>query len=193
MNDAYWDELGIAWRATVPDTGLAVSKLEARLGRQEALTRIGVAIGVGGGLLALGLAAWTVWIGANGHAWNFVTRGVSIAVVGILMLFAASSLGGGGRGAGGSLRDMLELSMRRAERQARAAGLALLAVGVLAVGGLAGYAVRARMGRPPAMSPVDALLALAVLGLALLWIRHGQARAARTCRHLTQALALDEA
>jgi len=192
-NDAYWDDLGIAWRATAPDIGLVTSKLQARLGRQGALARTGAAIGGAGGVLALGLAAWTVWLGVGGHAWNFVTRGVSVGVVGVLMLLAARSLGGGGRTAVASLREMLELSMLRAERQAGAAGLGCLAVAALAAGGLIGYAVRARTGRPPAMSPVEALLALAVLGLVLLWIRQGQARAARTCRHLAEALALDEA
>ena len=161
-NDAYWDDLGIAWRATAPDAGLVTSKLEARLGRQTALARAGAVAGLGGGLLALGLAAWTVWIGADGHAGNFVTRGLSIAVVGVLMLLAARSLWSGDR-AGGSLREMLELSMRRSERQARAAGLGFLAVVTLAIGGLVGYAIRARMGHPPAMSPVEAVLALAVL------------------------------
>ena len=192
-NDAYWDELGIAWRATAPDPGLVASNLEARLRRQRTLARTGAVIGFCGGLLALGLGAWTMWLGLGAHAWNFVTRGVSIAVVGLLMLLAARSLGEGGRAAGASLGEMLEQSMRRAQQQARAAGLGCLAVVVLAAGGLIGYAIRVRAGRPPAMSPIEALLALAVLALVLLWIRQGQARAARTCRHLAQALAYDEA
>lgn len=188
-----WDQLGVAWRASVPDPEHAAAGIEARLRRQAALARTGLVAGVLGGLSALALAAWTIWIGTGGRAPNFVTRGATIAVVGVLMLLAAQALGGDTRNAGASIREMLDLSRLRAERQARTAGLGVLATVVLAAGGLVGYAIRVRTGHAPAISPVEALLALAVLGVVLLWIRAGQSRTARSCRRLTEALALDEA
>ncbi len=189
--DAYWDELGIAWRASAMDTGLVASRIEARLKRQAAMARAGALIGLILGVAGLGLGVWTAWAGVSGHAWNFITRGISIAVVAVIVLLAARALGGS-PSAGGSLREMLGRSGQRAERQARAAGLGIIAAAVLAVGGIIGYAIRVRFGRPPAMSPLEPLLALALLAVVLLWIRASQARASRACRHLSEALALEE-
>jgi hypothetical protein len=190
--DAYWDDLGIAWRASAPDAALAAERLGARLKRQDALARIGAVIGLVAGALGLALGAWTAWAGVGGHAWNFVTRGISIAAVAVVALLAAGALAGG-RGSQGSLREMLGLSGQRAERQARAAGLGIIALAILTVGGLIGYAIRVQNGHPPRMSPLEPILALALLAMALLWIRSSQARAARTCRRVAEALALDEA
>jgi hypothetical protein len=189
--DADFDELGVAWRASVPDAGLVTSRLEARLRRQDVLTRMGAGIGLALGVIGLGLGAWTAWAGVSAHAWNFVSRGISIAAVGVVALLAARSLGGRASTAG-SLREMLDHSGVRSERQARAAGFGVLAVALLAVGGLVGYAIRVRSGHSPAMSPLEPLLALALLGLVLLWVRQSQARAALTCRRAAEALALDE-
>jgi hypothetical protein len=190
--DADFDELGVVWRASAPDAGLVTSRLEARLKRQDVLTRLGVGLGLALGVLGLGLGVWTAWSGVSAHAWNFVSRGISLTAVGIVALLAARSLGGA-RSTGGSLRDMLDRSGGRSQRQAQAAGFGVLAVALLAVGGLVGYAIRVRYGHPPAMSPLEPLLALALLAVALLWIRQSQARAARTCRRLAEDLALDDA
>jgi hypothetical protein len=190
--DAYWDELGIAWRATAPDPGLLASRLEARLRWQAVLSRAGAAACLVAGVAGLALAGWCEWVGYAAHAANFVTRGVSIGVVAVLLLIAAATLGGRMAAQTGSLRETLELARSRAERVARAAALGCLGVVVLAVGGLVGYAIRVRLSHPPAMSPIEALLALAVLGLALLWIRQGQRRALADCWRLAQALELED-
>ncbi|HEX4095111.1 MAG TPA: hypothetical protein VHX64_00210 [Caulobacteraceae bacterium] len=191
-NDAYWDEMGVAWRATAPDPGLLASKLEARLRGQAMLSGAGTAACLVAGVAGATLAAWCEWVAYSAHAPNFMTRGVAIGAVAVLLLMAAATLGGRITAQAGSLRETLELARSRAERLARAAALGCVAVAVLAIGGLAGYWIRVHLSRPPAMSPVEALLALAVLGLVLLWIRQGQRQALASYGRLAQALELED-
>ena len=191
-NDAYWDELGVAWRASAPDQGVLASKLQARLRRQAMLGRAGTAACLVAGVAGLALAGWCEWVGWSGHAANFFTRGVTIGVVAVLLLVAAATLKGGAALQAGSLRETRELARSRAERMARAAALGCLAVAVLAIGGLVGYWIRTRLSHPPAMSPVEALLAMAVLGVALLWIRQNQRQALASYGRLAQALELED-
>lgn len=191
-SDAYWDELGIAWRAQPPVGDLAASRFGAGLRLQAGLLKAGAALALAAGLLGLGLGAWTLWIGWSGHAWNFVIRAATIALASAVLLAAGAALGSGVRGERRSVRERLELAIARAERLARAAGLGCVALAILALGGLAGYAVRVRLARPPRMSPVEDLLAVAVLAILLLWARAGQSRALRKYRCLAAALFDDE-
>ena len=186
--DAYWDELGIAWRAQEPEAALVASRLEPALKLQAALVRSAALLGLPCGVLGLGLAGWTVWAGVSGHAWNFVTRGLTLGVVAAMALVAAAALRAALKGESRSLRERLDLAILRAERLMQAASLGCAALAVLAVGGLAGYAIRARLGRPPQASPVEALLALAVLALILAWTRASQSRARERYQRVARAL-----
>ena len=185
-NDAFWDELGVSWRVSFRDAGLMTSRLDARLRLQSVLLRAGTIIGAAVSLLCLGLTAWALWIGWSSQAWNFLTRGVTLAIVSILAVMTTLVLRAQSGVETRSLREMLQVSITRTERLIRAADLGCYSVLILAVGGTVGYALRVRMGRPPAMSPVEDLLALAVAGLALVWYRWSQAHALRKYRHLSQ-------
>lgn len=185
-DDAFWDELGVSWRASISDSGLLSSRLEARLRLQSALLTVGAVAGAAVSLLGLGLAAWTLWIGWSSPTWHFLTRGLTLAAVSLLAGIAALGLRARKGVETRSVKEMLQVSIERTERLIRAADLGCYSLVILAFGGMVGYALRLRLGRPAAVSPVEDLLALAVAGLALLWYRGSQAFALRKYRHLSQ-------
>lgn len=182
--ETFWDDLGVAWRASIPDPGLVSSRLETRLQRQKILLTTAGIVCVMTGMAACGLGAWTLWIGWSSHTWNFLTRGATLLAVSGLAIAAAVALRGRSDADTRSLRDMLRSSIARTERLIRAADLGCVALTVLAVGGFVGYAIRARLGRPPSMSPTEDLMAMAVAALGLVTYRWSQARALTKYRHL---------
>ena len=185
--DAFWDELGVSWRASVRDPGLVSSRVEARLKLQSALLTAGTIAATSLGVLGFGLAAWTLWIGWTGQVWSFITRGVTVAAISLLAIMASLAFRTRDRLETRSLQNMLRFSITRTERLIRATDLACYSLVILAVGGMMGYALRIRFGRPPAVSPVEDLLVLSVAGLALLWFRRSQARALRRHQHIMKA------
>jgi hypothetical protein len=185
-DDAFWDELGVSWRASVRDVGLISSGLEARLRLQSALLTAGTLAGAAVSLLGFGLAAWTLWIGWSTQTWHFLTRGATLLAVSLLAVMATLALRARKGVETRSLGEMLQVSIARTERLIRAADLGCYSLVILALGGTVGYVLRMRLGRPPAVSPVEDLLALTIVGLALLWYRRTQAFVLRKYRHLSQ-------
>ena len=186
-DDAFWDELGVSWRASIPDAGMVSSRLEARLRLQSALLTGGTIVGSVVSLLGVGLAVWALWIGWSNHAWNFLTRGVTLAAVSVLAVMATLALRARVGRTTRSLRETLQASIEGIERLIRAADMAYCAVVILAFGGTVGYAIRMHLTRPPAVPLAEDLLALAVAGLVLGWYRRSQVQALRKYRHLNQA------
>lgn len=185
--DTFWDELGVSWRASISDPGLVSSRLKARLKLQSALLTAGTIAAASVGVLGVGLAAWTLWIGWTGQVWNFIMRGVTVAAVSLLAIMAGLALRTRDRVETRSLQEMLRVSIIRAERLIRATDLACYSLVILAVGGMIGYTLRIKFGRPPAVSPVEDLLVLSVAGLALIWFRWSQARALRRHQHIMKS------
>lgn len=161
--DAYWDSLGIAWSAIIPDPSLVGPKLRWRLRWQMICTVFALFGGILLGAAGVGLGVWTIWIGISASVWNFVVRGAAIVVVSALTISGAWSFRSALRGDSESLSNMMELALLRAEKWHRAARLGYLACGVAAVLGMLGYWIRAHAGNPPAMSPVEPLAAIVVL------------------------------
>lgn len=190
--DAFWDELGVSWRASIRDPGPVSSRLEARLKLQSALLTAGTSAAISFGVLGFGLAAWTLWIGWTGQVWNFITRGITVAAISLLAIMASLALRTRDRLETRSLQELLRFSITRSERLIRATDLVCYSLVILAVGGMIGYALRIRFGRPPAVSPVEDLLVLSVAGLALLWFRWSQARALRRYQHILKAFRLGD-
>lgn len=184
-DQAFWDDLGLAWRVTVPDEGLFRSRLERRLRFQAFAQGAAVSAAAAATLLGLSLGAWTMWIGWSSGTWHFVSRGATLIAAAVLTLLATLVLRGRTDREARSVRESLQLSITRTERLARAAGLALATVAVIGVGGLVGSVIRARHGHAASVSPVEDLLALAVLALALLWFRWGQSRTLAAARHVS--------
>ncbi|MGH9640780.1 MAG: hypothetical protein ACRD3Y_12015, partial [Bryobacteraceae bacterium] len=150
--DAFWDELGVSWRASIRDPGLVSSRLEGRLKLQSALLSAGTTAAISLGVFGFGLAAWTLWVGWTGQVWNFITRGVTVAAISLLAMMAGLALRTRDRLETRSLQEMLRVSITRTERLIRATDLACYSLAILAVGGMIGYALRIEFGRPPAVS-----------------------------------------
>lgn len=182
--DAFWDELGVSWRASIRDPGLVSSRLGAKLQLQGRLLTAASLAAVSAAALGLGLAAWALWVGWTNQAWNFIARGAALAAVSLLAIIAIPVLWTRDPLETSSLREMLQVSITRTQRIIRAADLACYSMAILAVGGMIGYALRIRLGRPPAVSPVEDLLVLCLASLALICLRLSQARALRKTRHV---------
>lgn len=171
--DAYWDELGIAWTAIEPDLRDSMQRMKRRLRWQKlsmaAVVFGGLAVGITGSLLGI----WTIWVGLSAGIWNFATRGAAILVISLLV----AGLGWSSRSA---LRDntetlsaMIELALLRAEKWYLAIRLGYASCVVAAALGMTGYGIRVHSGKPPAMSPVEPMVVLAVLGLVLVLLHRG--------------------
>jgi hypothetical protein len=172
--DAYWDELGIAWCAINPDINVIIPRLKSRLRRQSFLIIASVVIGIllaAGGFLTGVVAIWKGW---TTDTWNFVTRGIAILAISVLLSIAVSLLlPVRASGDAKALAEMIDLAIARAGRTLKTIRLGFYACAVAAVLGLAGTAIRAHFSRLPALSPVIDLAALAMFALGLfLYARH---------------------
>jgi len=163
--DAYWDELGLAWTAINPDVKLIASHLQVRLRRQTVFTALVIFAGLPLCLAGFALGGWTVWHGVSAEAWFFVTRGIAIAAISLLTGLAAWSFTATWGNDTQSLRAMIELSLSRAQKWLMAIRLAFACLVIAAVFGMAGYGLRVQAGKPPVLSPIEPLILLALLGL----------------------------
>ncbi|HWG77842.1 MAG TPA: hypothetical protein VN660_13775 [Steroidobacteraceae bacterium] len=191
-NDAYWDELGIAWRATNPDLNVITPKLMTRL-RWQRIVMLGMmAAGIALSIAGLILGIYTLVAAFSAHIWNFVTRGLAIIVISLLFALASWSVREGLRTHTRSLMEMIDASISRAEGLSRAVQMGYWVCAVAAVFGLVGEAIRARLYHPAAMSPIGSLILLAVSCAALFFYhRHVRSDLARF-RYLRGALRSDD-
>lgn len=167
-DDRYWDELGVAWRAVTPDIAILLPRLRAQVRRQTLLITTGLAIGLPLCAAGLVLGGWTIWRGWSTETWHFVTRGLAITVMSILMAGAMSLLlTVRNSDAATSVSAMLGLAIARARRTRRITRLGVVACAVAVVMGLLGTAIRASLAAPPQMSPVVDVGALMILALGL--------------------------
>jgi hypothetical protein len=177
-SDAYWDELGIAWRAIKPEVNVLMPRLQARLHRQSLFIMLGLIAGLplsGAGFI---LGLYTIWSGWTSGTWNFVIRGIAIGVISIILGVATSLLVAvRANKATRAFSEMIDLSIARSQRIFLTLRLAFYACVVAAVLGLMGSVVRAQLTRPPQLSPIVdiVVLALCALGLDLYGrqIKHG--------------------
>jgi hypothetical protein len=188
--DAYWDELGVAWSAINPDISVIMPRLKSRLHRQSFLIRAGLALRI---LLAAGgfiIGAVTIWRGWTTDTWNFVTRGIAILAISVLLSTAVSLLlpVRASRDVK-ALAEMIDLAIARAERTLKTIRLGFYACTAAAVLGLAGTAIRTYLSRPPSLSPIIDVVVLATFALGLfLYARHTRVDLAKY-RYLKKALA----
>jgi hypothetical protein len=190
--DPWWDELGFAWTAAPADPQAALPGLTARLRRQAWLLRLLIAGAALASLAGLALAGWTLWLGWTAHVWHFLVRGTAVLVLAILLAAAAGALAGSVRDASRSLAEALDVAVRRAQGRRRALALGVWACALAAAFGTAGYFVRSYFTRPPAMSPLEPLLVLALTALVLLLLARAASRDLARTRHLQRALAGEE-
>ena len=113
--DAYWDELGLAWTAINPDPQVMMPKVKKRLRRQTTMIAITLFLVLPLSLAGIALGLWTIWFGAASQTWNFIPRGVGIVLIALMAAFAAWSFRGELRDGSASLRAMIDLALSRAE------------------------------------------------------------------------------
>jgi len=190
--DAYWDELGIAWCAIHPEMNVMAPRLKARLRRQSILITAGLVIGLPLSAVGLLVGVLTIWSGWTTGTWNFVTRGIAIVVISVILSISLSLLlPVRASDAARALSEMIDLAIARAQRTLVTIRLGYYACGVATVFGLVGAAIRTYLTRSPRMSPLIDLAVLAIVALGLFFYsRHSQASLEKL-RYLKRALAMD--
>ena len=166
-HDDYWDDLGVVWRAIDPDVSAIAPRIEARVRRQSVQIVATLMVGLPLSAIGVSLGVLTIWRGWTAGSVHFVTRGLAIVTIAILIGIAMLSLLGVRAGRAASVSEMLALSIARAQRTVIGIRLGMAACVVGAVMGLVGTAIRTRASGPPLMSPIVdlVLLALSAAGL----------------------------
>ena len=191
-DDAYWDELGVAWRAMEVNNSVTTGRLHSRVRRQSIAIVAALAIGLplcGGGFF-VGIA--TMWSGWANTTWNFITRGFAIVMISAITARTLSLLLPVRASAEArALPEMLRLAIRRAERTLTIVGLSFWACGIAAVFGLAGTALRTHQSRPPALSPLIDMAVVAITAIGLFLYRRNTKVTLAKFQYLQKAIASD--
>ncbi|MGH9688535.1 MAG: hypothetical protein ACRD5K_15740 [Candidatus Acidiferrales bacterium] len=169
-DDAYWDDLGIAWRAIDSDLERVTPRLQARLRRQSFAIATALVFGIplaGAGLV---LGAFTIWRGWTMSTWNFVTRGIAIILISALLIRAlASFLPYRAHADIRTLSEMLDIASARIRRTLFVIRTAIAACAIASVFGVIGAVIRTRAGSPPRLSPIIDLIIVALIVFSL-WL-----------------------
>ena len=189
--DAYWDELGVAWTAIRPDAQIVAPRVKQRLRRQTVFTSVAILAGLPLSLAGAALGVWTIWRGISTDAWFFVTRGIAIAAISLIAGFAAWSYKSAWRDDTQSLAAMIELALSRAEKWRMAIRLGVLSLGIATVLGTVGTVIRIQVGKPSAM-PLLPLLFVTALLVFVLFLLHRKANDDIAKYRTLQQLLLDE-
>jgi hypothetical protein len=192
-SDPSSDEPGGAWTAIDPSLRAIVSRLPVRRRRQSQLMAVALAMGMLLGALGVLLGLMTIGSGLSFHIWNFLTRGVAIIAMSIVIMFATWRLQDSSTlDAAQALPQMIELAIDRAQKTLSLIRAGLYCCVIAAVFGLVGNAIRSHFGRPPKLSPIVPLTILAVVALAVvIWGRKTRLELGKY-RSLKQALAVEE-
>jgi hypothetical protein len=169
-DDSYWDDLGVAWRAMDPDPKLLTPRLQARLRRQSFAIGTALVLGLPLGAAGLVLGGFTLWRGWTTGTRNFVTRGIAIALISGLLVYALASLLPFRKHIDVQvLSDMLDIATARIKRTLFLIRTAIVACLIATVFGIIGTAIRTHAGSPPRLSPVIDVIIIALIVLCL-WL-----------------------
>jgi hypothetical protein len=190
--DAFWDELGVAWRAIDPDVSVITSRLAIRLRWQSRWITAGLLFGLPLCAAAGLLGVRTIVIGLFSGTWFFVVRGIAIVGISAILIAAWSSLLSVRSGEGGrALSEMIDLAIGRAQTTLSLVRAGLYVCVIAAVFGTVGTSIRIHVARPPRLSPIVDLVVLVLIALVLLlYGRQVRAELGRY-RVVRQALAVD--
>jgi hypothetical protein len=190
-DDTTFDELGVIWCAKVPQIAVTTERVRQRLRRDSLLIISALCIGIPVCVAGLALGARTVWIGWTTGTWNFVTRGVAIAVIAGIVAAALRLLWSMRVDrASEPLSVMIDVAIARAHRTLKLIRYGYVGAGTAVVLGLVGSGLRIRFASAPRVSPfLDvAIVAAACAGLYV----YGQfvVRELTKLRHIRRALAV---
>ena len=189
--DAYWDDLGVAWTAIKPDPQTMAPAMKQRLRRQTAMAAAILFAGFPLSLAGVMLGAWTIWFGASTQTWNFIPRGIGIVVISLLAGFASGVFRGVLRDEAQSLRAMLELALARAQKWHQAVRLAFFSCILAAISGGTGYGIAAYFRKPQPQWPIEPLIINVLLGLVFFLLQKQARDQVARYRHLKN-LSLEE-
>ena len=134
MTDTYFDELGTAWRANIPDIDALTIRLSARLRRQTLINRAVVTLEMALTVLGITIGASLVWTGIFGQgSWRNTAGGLLIIVVTVIAVALSVSVLRGENGDSKSLSSMIDLAISRAERSFRRLRMMYFSCAALAV------------------------------------------------------------
>jgi len=168
--DAYWDDLGVAWRAADTDVERVSPRLQARLRRQSFAITAALVLGFPLCCAGIALGVFTIWLGWTNGTWNFVTRGIAIGLASALLVRALASLLPLRRNWDAqSLSRMLEIAHARTRQTLFLVRIAIVGCVIAAVFGIAGTAIRIHAGSPPHLSPIIDLIIIALI-VSFLWL-----------------------
>jgi hypothetical protein len=191
--DPYWDDLGLAWRAMRPELESVTPRLQARLRRQSFAIVTALALGIPLCAAAIALGGVTIWQGWATGTWNFVTRGVALASISALLLFAlASFLPYRRHAAAQALSGMLEMAIARIRRARFMIRASIAACAIAVVFGIAGAAIRTHAGSPPRLSPIVDLILVGLLVLCLWLCERAVSAQGRKFEYLRRTLEADK-
>jgi hypothetical protein len=159
---------------SAPDCeGVMALQLQVRLRRQSHWMAVALVIGVLFGAMGVLLGLGTIGLGLASGTWNFVTRGVAIIAMSMILGFAVwpfqsvRSLD-----AVQALSEMIDLAIDHAQKFLSLIRAGLYCCVIAAVFGLLGTAIRTHFDRPPKMSPIVDLTILALVAVLIaLWGR----------------------
>jgi len=192
--DPYWDELGVAWCAIKLEAEPTSARLGSWVRRQSLLIAIGLAIALPLGVLGFLLGVYTIIVGLRTGAWFFVTRGMTIDIVSMLVLYAWSLLlPVRARENAKAMSDMIDLAILRTRRILRVIQVSYYACGILLVGGLAGAYIRASVGKPSQGPLVLSSLILGICATGAFLYGREMRRSLEKFSHLKQVLRSDAA
>jgi hypothetical protein len=154
---------------------------------------VAIVIGLLFGAMGVLLGLTTIGSGLAFHIWNFITRGVAIIAMSVIIMVAtwrlqdSTSLDAAQR-----LSQMLDLAIEHAQKTLSFIRAGLYCCVIAVVFGFLGNAIRTHFGNPPKMSPLVPLTILAlVASAAVIWGRQTRLELGKY-RSLKQAVAVDE-
>lgn len=193
-SDPNCGEPGVAWTAIDPNLRAIASQLPVRLRRQSQWMAVALVIGMLFGAMGVLLGLVTIGSGLSFHIWNFLTRGVAIIAMSVIVICAVwplqrlTSLD-----AAQALSPMIDLAIDHGKKTLSLVRGGLYCCVIAAVFGLAGNAIRTHFGNPPKMSPLIPLTIVALVALAVvIWGRQTRLEL-RKYRSLKRVLAVDGA
>jgi hypothetical protein len=151
MTDAYWDDLGVVWRATIPDVEALTIRLRAR--HRRVLIAQGVAIAISAAMAAVGLALGFWWI-SEGISEGGHFRPLATGLLCVVSVIAAVAISvwqrGRPRGDEENLSNMIERAIYHEEAASRTRSAVYMVSGFLALFVAAMWVVHPAIDTAPA-------------------------------------------
>ncbi len=193
--EPYWgSERGVDWTAIDPNLRAIASRLPVRLRRQTQWMAVAAVTGMLFGAMGVALGLMTIGTGLAFSIWNFVSPGLAIITMSVIVIVATWPLRNIRSPDGAhAMSPMIDLALDYARKTVSLTKAGLYCCGIAAIFGLVGTAIRTHFERPPKMSPMIALTVVALVALIVFILGQQSRRELGKYRRLKHALAMDGA